>query len=78
MSASTVEYGSWVKVAGLIPGAETVIRFVRDHEVHYAAHRVPHNSLLGEALIGAQAGDRVLLNASHDPVELAVLATGPA
>ena len=78
MDISTVEFGSWVKVAGLIPGAETVIRFVRDRDVDYTAHNVSVNSLLGEALMGARAGERVLLNPSHDSRELSVLAVGPA
>ncbi len=78
MNTPTVEFGNWVKVAGLMPGVETIIRFVCDREVDYTAHKVPRNSLLGEALFGARVGARVLLNHAHDPKELSILALGPA
>ncbi len=78
MNVQTVELGSWAKVAGLLPGTRTIVRFVPDNEVDYGAHKVPRNSLLGDALLGARAGDKVLLNPSYEPVELEVLAVGCA
>lgn len=77
MSEQTIELGTWVKVSGLIPGAETILRFVPQSEVNYFQHRLPTDSLLGEALMGAEVGDRVQLDAlGNDRMELTVLAAG--
>lgn len=77
MSEQTVELGTWVKVSGLVPGAETMLRFVPESEVNYFQHRLPTDSLLGEALIDVEVGDTVQLDAlGNDQMELTVLAAG--
>lgn len=81
MSAQTIRevaIGTWVKVRGLVPGEETALHFVRESEVDYYRHRLPVNGLLGQALIGAKAGDTVWLDVREDlaldhPVELTIL-----
>jgi transcription elongation GreA/GreB family factor len=70
----TVEPGTWVRVRGLVPGAETVVHFVPDAEVNYFEHKLPAGSLLGEALLGARVGDAVDLG--NDQMELTVLEMG--
>ena len=76
MSHQTHGLGKAVAVLGLTPGVKTVVRFVAAEEVNYKQHRVPTDSLLARALIGANPGDRVTLNPSHDPRELTVLEWG--
>lgn len=68
--------GKWVQVAGLVPGVKTVIHFVPVEETDYFAHRLPPDSLLGAALIGAEVGDKIPLDALDELMELEVLAVG--
>jgi transcription elongation GreA/GreB family factor len=70
---NTVQLGTSVKIRGLVPGEETVIRFVSERESDYVAHRLPLNSILGGALVGAKAGDEASVDTFDDTIELEVL-----
>jgi len=77
----TLGTGMWVKVRGLVPGEETVLRFLPGSKTNYRRRELPADSLLGNTLIGAKAGDRVRLPAfddltEDDWIELEVLAIG--
>jgi transcription elongation GreA/GreB family factor len=71
-----VEIGTWCRVTGFVPGTETVFHFVPDSEVDYDKHKVPMKGPL-RALIGAEAGDKVVADFAGEKVELAVLEVGP-
>ena len=73
----TVGYGTWVKVRGLVPGAETVIHFVPESEANYFQHKLPPDSLFGEALRNVAVGGKVHLDAlGNDQLELTVVEIG--
>ena len=73
----TVEPGTWVKVHGLVPGEETVIYFVPESDVNYFQHKLPPDSLFGEALRDVAVGDKVHLDAlGNDQLELTVVEVG--
>lgn len=76
-ATDTVQLGTSVKVRGLVPGEQTTIRFVPESESDYFDHRLPLNSILGEALVGAKVGDRVSLGTFDDNMELEVLKVEP-
>jgi transcription elongation GreA/GreB family factor len=76
-ATDTVRLGTSVKVRGLVPGSETTIHFVPENESNYFNHRVPLNSVLGEALVGAGVGDRVSLGTFDDEMELEVVEVQP-
>jgi transcription elongation GreA/GreB family factor len=74
MSATaTVQLGTSVKVRGLVPGSETTLYFVPESESDYSDRRLPLDSILGAALIGAKAGDRIPLDTLDDTMELEVV-----
>ena len=80
--AGRCEHGGLRRVRhlrGLVPGAETVIRFVPENEVNYSNHKLPADSFLGEALVNAEVGDVISLDAlgdDQDQMELTVLRVG--
>jgi len=75
--ASTVQLGTSVTVRGLVPGAETTIDFVPAHQANYFARRLPLDSMLGQALVGAKVGDRLPLKTLGENTELEVLKVQP-
>ena len=72
-ATNTVQLGTSVKVRGLIPGEETTIRFVPESEANYFDHKLPPDSILGEALVGAEVSDKVAVDPFGDQMELEVL-----
>ena len=80
MSASSfepVESGTWIKVRGLVPGEETVIHFVPESEADYFQHKLPPDSVLGNALRNVAVGDKVHVDAlGNDQLELTVVELG--
>ena len=73
----TVTPGTRVKVRGLVPGAETIIHFVRESEINYFHHKLPPDGLLGQALRNVAAGEKFHVDAlGNGPLELTVVEVG--
>jgi len=71
-----VDYGSWVKVTGFVPGEEEVFELVPESQADYAENRIPPSSPLARALVGAKVGDTVKFCPPAGEVELEVLDSG--
>jgi len=74
---STVQLGTSVRVRGLVPGEETKILFVPESESNFFDQKLPLKSIVGEALVGAKAGDKISLDTFDDKIELEVLEVQP-
>ena len=74
---NTVRLGTSVRVRGLVPGEETTICFVPESETKNFDHGLPLNSILGEALVGAEVGDRPSLETFDNLIELEVVEVQP-
>jgi transcription elongation GreA/GreB family factor len=70
----TIKPGTWVKVRGLVPGVETVIRFVSQAEVNHFEHKFATNCPLARALVGVDVGDTVALD--NDRIKLNIVQGG--
>jgi transcription elongation GreA/GreB family factor len=73
----TVSLRTSVRVRGLVPGEDTTICFVPESETKEFDHGLPLNSIVGEALVGAEVGDRPSLETFDDEIELEVLEVQP-
>lgn len=71
--------GTRIKVGGLMPEKESfedVFHVVSNHEAHGDEHNVATSSLLGEALIGTNVGDEVVVETKEGPMKLTALELG--
>ncbi len=75
-SGDVVELGSYVRIR-LVDGEGTWVRPVPAVEAMLDDHRVSASSPLGAALLGARAGDTVVVEGPAGPLECTVLEIAP-
>ena len=71
-----VAVGTWVKLAGFVPGEEELFHIVPAGEANLQENEVPVDSPLARALDGATVGDRVKFHPPAGEVELKILDVG--
>ena len=71
-----VESGTWVKVAGFVPGAKSVFHLIPETDSNWREHKVSVGSRFGRALLGAKVGDIVPFDLFGDQLKLTVVEVG--
>jgi transcription elongation GreA/GreB family factor len=71
-----VDVGTWVKIAGFVPGQEEVFELVPHDEADYDENKIPPSSPLARVLVGAKVGDSVQFSPPAGTVELRILDAG--
>ena len=69
------ELGNWFKVRGFVPGEQVVFPIVPESKADCFKHEISLNGSVGRALIGAKAGDKVIVH-DLDNMELSIVETG--